>query len=149
MNPLFHFLLSYVFVDYIFKSAKEYFLIILISSTFLDLDHIFYTIEKKEKIIKDRFGAKSRTIFHEILGMFILYSIISILYFVLDEMIVKIFSLSLILHYSTDFLIGKSRPFYPYSKKEVQIIKLSRNSRIIIEIILTMFLLIIFYFCFR
>lgn len=149
MNPLFHFLISFIFVDLIFKNASKYFLLILASSTFLDLDHIFYILEKKEKILKEKFGAKSRTMLHEFIGMLIFSLLASFLYFVLDKNLIKIFSLSLILHYSTDFLFGSSRPFYPYSKKEIQITPLSTNSRIFLEIILTTVLFICFLFRFE
>lgn len=148
MNPLLHFLISYIFVDAIFKNAKEYFLIIFISSTFLDLDHLIYIFKKRKKIFKERFGAKSRSILHEFLGMFILFFFASILYFILDEIFVKLFCLCLLFHYALDFLIGESRPFYPYHKKEIKIIELSRDSRLILEMLLTIIFLLVFAFQF-
>lgn len=144
MNPLLHFLVSYIFVEIIFKNAKENLILILISSTFLDLDHILYILKKKEKILNDRFGAESRSIFHELLGMLIFSFIISFLYLILDKTLVRILYLSLFLHYAIDFLSGKSRPLYPYSRIEIQLISISSNSRIISEIILTIFSFIIF-----
>lgn len=144
MNPILHFLISYIFVELVFQNAKEYWMIILISSTFLDIDHLFYILENKRKIFKNKFGAKSRSFLHEFYGMFIFSTLLSALYFIFSADIVKIFSLSLMLHYALDFIIGRSRPFYPYSKREIRILPISYNFRTFLEIILTIFCSIFF-----
>jgi hypothetical protein len=70
-------------------------------------------------VVKKRFGAESRTRFHELYGLILASSILGVLFFFVDTAIIQISALCIILHFAVDFLAGKSMPFYPVSKRVV------------------------------
>jgi len=122
MNLIFHFLFNYVFVDFIVGgTAWSYLPVIFIFSVLIDLTHLPYLLRVRKNVIKRRFGSESRTRFHEMYGLAIISFLLCAAFFLFDIMTVSIAALCLLLHFSLDFMSGKSMPFYPYSKREVSL----------------------------
>ena len=119
MNIIFHFIFNYLFVDMIWGAAWDYVVLIFIFSVLIDVTHLPYLFRVKGKILEKRFGSASRTRFHEIYGLTMFSVIACILYFFTEHIIVEIAIVCLVLHFSIDFLAGKSMPFYPLSRREV------------------------------
>jgi len=141
MNTLLHFLLAYFVVQIVLGNAFEYIIPIFIFSVILDIDHVRYVLREKGKIKEKRFGYESRTRFHELYGFTIASVLISIS-FMFDQMLAQIIGISIILHYAMDFIVGKSRPFYPFSKLDVDIKLCSDRIREVSEVLLTVILLV-------
>jgi len=142
MNTILHFLLSFVFVDIIFGNAKNYILPILLFSVIVDLDHIPYLLKVKKDLIKKRFGAESRSIFHELVGLFVFSLIFCISFFFLPLNLIRIISFCLVIHISIDFLFGTTRPFYPFSNKKIFLGLFSKRFIYLMDLFLTLILLI-------
>lgn len=140
MNTLLHFFLSYLVVEGALGSAYQYSIYILLFSVILDLDHIPYLARTGKKILRKKFGAESRSRFHELYGLTLFSAAASAFSFFLDIALAKVIALSIMVHYAADFLVGKSRPFYPFSKKEVSLGMLPDKYRMHFEILLTMIL---------
>lgn len=137
MNTLLHFFLSYIIADSVFGNAYQYAVYILLFSVILDLDHIPYLARTGKKILRKKFGSESRSRFHELYGLTLFSAAASAFPFFLDIALAKVIALSAIAHYAADFLVGKSRPFYPFSKKEVSLGMLPDKYRMHFEIFLT------------
>jgi len=140
MNILLHFFLNYLVIDLVFGNAWTYAPIIFVFSLLMDLDHIPYTLRVGKSLAKKRFGSESRTRFHEMYGLALVSVILSISSLFLEPVLVQIISLSLILHFTADFFLGKTRPFYPISKKEVFLGFCEQKYRIPAETVLTIIL---------
>ncbi len=136
MNILLHFLLNFAVADVAFGNAKEYVLPILFFSIVLDIDHIPYTLRTRKEIIRKKFGSECRSRMHELYGMTVVSAGLSAAWFFVDAAIIKVVALSLVLHYIADFVLGKSRPFYPFSKKEV-FLGIPDKARLFFEIVMT------------
>jgi len=139
MNPLAHFLLGLLVVDIVFGNAERFLFYILIFSVLIDLDHIIYISSVKGDLFRQKFGSGSRSRFHELYGLTLLSLGISILS-VHDLILMQVIGLSIILHYASDFLSGKTRPFYPFSEKEVFLHICPQKYRLHAEIVLTILL---------
>ncbi|MFH0890286.1 MAG: metal-dependent hydrolase [Candidatus Aenigmatarchaeota archaeon] len=137
MNPLLHFLISYIVINTVFGNAAGYIAFIALFSVLPDIDHIPYVIRNGKKLIKKKFGSESRSRFHEMYGLLVYSVIISFASLFFNSMLAKIAAMSLTLHIASDFLVGKSRPFYPFSKKEVSLGIVPEKYRVLSEIILT------------
>jgi len=137
MNVLLHFLFNYAVVDALFGNAIDYVFLIIIFSVIVDLDHIPYLLRVKRGVIGKKFGAESRTRFHEICGMFVASVLASIAYFLVNTTAVQVIFLSYILHLFLDFISGKTRPFYPFSDKKVFVGLVPAKYRVATEVILT------------
>lgn len=137
MNVLLHFLMNYAIIDVVFGNARQYLLLILFFSVVLDIDHIPYTLRTRKELIRKKFGSECRTRMHEIYGITLVAAGLSVAYFFFETMAVQIAAISLMLHYMADFILGKSRPFYPFSKIEV-FIGCPDKVRIPFEIVMTL-----------
>ena len=138
MNILFHFLFNYWVVDHTIGNAAQYKWFILAFSTFIDLDHIPYIISIKGDLIRKKFGSASRTRLHELYGLTIFSVAFSIFSFFYDPILAKVMALCIVLHLGIDFIIGRTRPFYPFSKQEVFLRICPDKYRIPLEIIATL-----------
>ena len=137
MNTLAHFLFNYVMLDVILGNAQPYFWYILVFSTLLDLDHLPYIFKVGKKVVHG-LGSKCRSLFHELLGITLVSSVLAGGYFFIDKTIVMIAAYSYLFHLSVDFLMGRSRPYYPFSKKEVYLgLITSKTMRIMVEVLFT------------
>ena len=139
MNLILHFLLNYLVVDAVFGNAEKYLFYIFIFSLIVDLDHVPFFFKKKNKIFS-KTGSKARSKFHELYGLTFFSIAISLFSIFVDKMIIKVIALSLILHLASDFFVGKTRPFYPYSKKEVFLNIIPVKYRVRFEIFATIIL---------
>lgn len=142
MNILLHFLVNYIIVESVFGNALNYVLIIFISSVIFDLDHISYINRFKHNIFRKKLGSECRTRFHELYGLAVYGVVLSAAFFFFDLRIVQIISVCAILHLATDFLVGRTRPFFPFSKREVFLNILPEKHRMKFEIITTTGLLL-------
>lgn len=147
MNPILHFLFNYIFIEIVFGNAWQNLAVILVFSLLIDVTHLPYLIKVKRGVIRKRFGSQGRTRFHEIYGLSVFSAVLSVSYFLYDPVVVKIAVLCLVLHFSLDFVSGKSMPFYPYSKREVfmKMAPYGYREKIIFEAVLTLFLGVIFW----
>lgn len=136
MNFLLHFLIAYLTVDSIFGNASQYIIQIFIFSNILDLDHIPYLLRVKHGVFRRKFGSESRSRFHELYGLAVI-SFLMAIFSLFDMKLAKIIAISVILHHAGDFLVGRSRPFYPFSTKEVFLGMLPESRRIFFEAALT------------
>jgi hypothetical protein len=144
MNVLLHFLLNYLVINSVLGNASNYIIYILIFSIIVDIDHIPYILKVKKNLVHKKFGSESRSRFHELYGLTLFSLGISIFSF-LDIILIEVIALSVVLHYATDFLLGKTRPFYPFSKKEVFLHISLERYRIPFEITLTLILSVILW----
>jgi len=140
MNILLHFFLNYLVIELVFGNAWAYAPIIFVFSILIDLDHIPYTLKTGRSLAKKRFGSESRTRFHEMYGLALVSIIISVSSLFLETALVQVIALSLILHLAADFFLGKTRPLYPISKKEVFLGFCEQKYRIPLETVLTLIL---------
>lgn len=145
MNILLHFLLNYFVIGATLGNAQNYIAYIAFFSVILDIDHIPYILKVKKNLVHKKFGSESRSRFHELYGITICSLAISASYLFLDLALTKVIALSLILHYAADFLLGKTRPFYPFSRKEVFLGICPEKFRVPVEITLTSILAVIFW----
>lgn len=145
MNFLLHFLFNYAFLTFAFGDVNQYLPVIFIASVALDFDHIPYILKVRGKLIQKKFGSESRTWAHELLGLGIVSIALSLASLFINLLLVKILALSVVLHYSLDFLFGKTRPFYPFSKEEVFVGICPEKFRIPAEILLTGIFAVIFW----
>lgn len=137
MNILLHFLLNYAIVDVLFGVAFDHLVLIVVFSVFLDLDHLPYLSRVKRTVVKKKFGAESRTRFHELYGLTIAAVLASIASLTGHLLIVQIAFLCYVLHLFLDFISGITRPFYPFSRMKVFIGLVPARYRIHAEVILT------------
>lgn len=142
MNFVFHFFFNFAVASLCFgpEEAKRAAIPIAIFSTIIDLDHIRYILKEGLGIFKKRFGAKSRTIFHDFLGLAIFSWIFSIIFFLPYRafLFLEASILSVILHLTVDFLVGKARPLHPFSFVETGFLSLSFRAKVALEIFLTL-----------
>jgi membrane-bound metal-dependent hydrolase YbcI (DUF457 family) len=141
MNTLFHFLFNFIIIELVFGNASNYALPIFFASTLMDLDHIPYLFSKKKHILKDGLGERSRTLLHEMVGLLLISAIVLIsFFFIKDSLMLKIIFTCIILHYTVDFIAGKTRPILPFSDIVLvsPIMPTNIKKKIIIEVILTM-----------
>lgn len=148
MNLLFHFLLSYLFVDLFFGNAWNYLIVIFVFSVLIDITHLPYLFKFRKNVIKKRFGSEARTRFHEIYGLTLFSAIGCLIFLFFNQMIVEMAALCMILHFAVDFVTGKSMPFYPYSRTEIflGISPYGYKNKIIFEIISTVLVGVLFWF---
>ena len=139
MNVLLHFLMNYAIIDVVFGNARQYLLLILFFSVVLDIDHIPYTLRTRMQIAKKKFGSECRTRMHELYGITLVAAGLGAAYFFVDIMLVQVAAASLMLHYMADFVLGKSRPFYPFSDREV-FLGCPDKLRIPFEVVMTIIL---------
>ena len=147
MNVIFHFLFNYVFIEFVTGNAWDYAILIFIFSVSIDLTHIPYLLKARWDVVEKRFGSEARTRFHEIYGLIILSIILCVLPVFFDFELVMVITLSIMLHFSVDFIIGKSMPFYPYNRKEVSLglVPESYLWRTVFEIVSTMLAGVLFW----
>ncbi|MBD3261664.1 MAG: hypothetical protein GF334_08305 [Candidatus Altiarchaeales archaeon] len=147
MNLLFHFFSAYSVCYFAFGGVREHILLIFIVSIFIDLDHIPHILKARQQILGDGFGSASRTFLHELLGLSLLSAALCFLlsFSLLPAKIAEIVALSLGLHFGFDFLFGKTRPFYPFSREEISLIKVSKKQKAYLEFILTVVLGVVFW----
>lgn len=148
MNILFHFLFNYVIISLIYGQRPELIPLIAFFSVALDLDHLPYIIKNYTSLIRYlRFGSVSRSRSHELFGLAIISSIIFFVSLFYKRLIIlQIILLCIILHYMVDFLIGYTRPFFPYSDKEIFFrLYSTRKQRVLIEVISTIIAGVIFW----
>lgn len=148
MNTVFHFLFSYVFVDFITGgNAWNYILVIFVFSVAIDLTHIPYLLKKRGRIVNERFGSGSRTRFHEMYGLVLFSFLLCIIFFFTGPVLAGIAALCLLLHFSIDFISGKSMPFYPYSDREVFLgmMPYGYRNKIVFEIAATLIFGVLFW----
>ncbi len=147
MNIIFHFLFNYLFVDIVFGNAFDYLAVVFVFSVLIDITHLPYLLRMRGDVVKERFGSKSRTRFHEMYGLTIFSAIVCLLFLVFDQILTGIIAMCIVLHFAIDFLTGKSMPFYPYSEKEVflHIFPYGYREKVIFEIFSTVLLGVLFW----
>lgn len=147
MNILLHFLINYTLIDLIFANANDYWLIILIASTIVDLDHLPYFFRNKTKgRLAKMFDFRARSILHEPISLAVLGIIFISISGSVDSTALNIAFLCYALHIMADILAGTSRPLFPFSKKERKLFGLSTKKRIFLEAGLTSVLCIVLVF---
>jgi hypothetical protein len=139
MNFLFHFFFGYLLASQLFGIDARLVPLVLIVSALLDLDHIPYLLRKWRHVAKTgSWGSASRTRFHELYGALIASVLLCIAYFFFPLQIVMTVAICIMAHFAVDFLIGHTRPFYPYENTEVFCNFIpNRMTRLGIEIFLT------------
>jgi len=140
MNILFHILFNYSIISLVFGVRENDIWVIAIFSILLDIDHIPYIIKNSKSVIRYlHFGSESRMSSHEIVGLALFSMLFAAALLILkDRRIVQIALLCMILHYVVDFLIGKTRPLFPYAKTEVFLhFYSSRRQRFVLEGLMT------------
>ncbi len=147
MNTLFHFLFNYVFVDVVFGNAWDYLAIIFVFSVLIDLTHLPYLIKVRGGVVEKRFGSGSRTRFHELYGLTLFSFFLCVVFFFLGPVITGISALCLLLHFSLDFISGKSVPLYPYSNKEIFLgmLPYGYRNKVFFEVVFTIILGVMFW----
>lgn len=114
MNLLAHVLVSYGIGSYYTSEPRLIVLAILIG-VLPDFDHI---PKLKKALESGRFGAESRSVFHELAGL----SLFSTIALALSLWIpFGIVFYPLLSHYLMDFLTRSTRPFYPFSKNVIHL----------------------------
>jgi membrane-bound metal-dependent hydrolase YbcI (DUF457 family) len=140
MNILFHVLFNYSIVSMIFGIEERFIPVIIIFSIVLDFDHLPYILRNFKTVVRYlHFGSASRTRSHELIGLatFSLLFAITLLFY-RDPRIIQVALLCVMLHYVADFLVGRTRPLFPYDKTEVFLhLYKRRRTRFVLEGLLT------------
>ncbi|MEK6968449.1 MAG: hypothetical protein AABX51_07525 [Nanoarchaeota archaeon] len=140
MNILFHILFNYSIVSLVFGVNESDIWVIALFSVILDFDHIPYILKNFKSVVRYlHFGSESRMSSHELIGLGLFSLLFSVALLVIqDKRIVQIALMCMVLHYVVDFIIGKTRPLYPYAKTEVFIhFYTSRRQRFVLEGLMT------------
>ncbi|MCK5023614.1 MAG: hypothetical protein KAS04_05550 [Candidatus Aenigmarchaeota archaeon] len=147
MNPIFHFLFNYLFIELVFGTAWENIIVIIIASLLIDFTHLPYLMKVKSGVVNERFGSECRTRFHEIYGLAVFSLLLCVIYTFFDPMTTSIAALCLVLHFALDFVAGKSMPFYPYDKTEVLLglMPYGYKKKILFEVSTTILLGVVFW----
>lgn len=147
MNLIFHFIFNYVFVDFITGMAWDYIIVVFLFSVLIDLTHLPYLLRVRSGVVDRRFGSESRTRFHEMYGLVMFSFILCVAFFFFDIITTSIAALCLVLHFSIDFISGKSMPFYPYSNKEVFLgmLPYGYRNKVIFEVFSTLTVGVLFW----
>ncbi len=147
MNSFSHFFINYLVLNRFFD-AKEYYFLILVSSTLVDLDHIPYIFRNKKTVVRDGLNVHCRSFLHELTGFFLLSFVLGLGYIMLWQPWIIIVWLCFLIHFSVDYLTGITRPFSPFSKMTITspLQKLKRKHRIIIETTITVILGVLFLY---
>ncbi|MGM5488646.1 MAG: hypothetical protein ACQESG_06875 [Nanobdellota archaeon] len=135
MNPLLHFFINYLVIDALFGTAADHAFVIFIASTIIDLDHIPYLYRKRQ--VFGKLGAECRTRFHELWGVTLVGFAGAVASLFLPMMLVQMVVVCLLLHLAVDFVVGQTRPLYPYSTDTVFLHILSPRYRPAFEMTLT------------
>jgi hypothetical protein len=147
MNLIFHFIFNYVFVEFITGMAWDYIIVVFLFSVLIDLTHLPYLLKVRRNVVDRRFGSESRTRFHEMYGLIVFSFILCLAFFFFDIIIISIAALCLVLHFSIDFISGKSMPFYPYSNKEVflGLMPYGYRNKVVFELFSTLIMGVLFW----
>ncbi len=143
MNILFHILFNYTIISLVFgidPDSAYVIPVIIFFSIILDLDHLPYIIKNFKSVIRYlHFGSESRTRSHELIGLAISSLVFSFALLISpNKYLVQVALMCLILHYLVDYVIGRTRPLYPYNKTEVFLYFFkTRKTRFILEGLLT------------
>jgi hypothetical protein len=142
MNTLIHITLNFFIIEAIFGNAREFILVILIFSTFVDIDHFLFLFKFGwNYFLKKGFTAESKTRYHGLYGLFVYSLALSIIYFFYpNKIIIEIAIVCLILHFILDFLTSRNKPLLPYSKAEQFLGSVPDKHRVKAEIITTIVL---------
>jgi hypothetical protein len=115
-----------------------YVLAALVCASILDLDHLYFVIRDREFYRKAGFSGNlhnARSIFHEVFGLLLVGLLSAGLYF-WDPKLALILFVAAGLHLVIDWLLGKSQPFAPLNRSEVQFFKLSLKQKVIADLVL-------------
>ncbi len=150
MNVFFHFLFNYLFVDVISGNAWGQIPVIFAASVLIDLTHVPYLLKVRTKVVEKRFGSEARTRFHELYGLALISAALCVLYtvyFPYGNAVIGTAAACIALHFSLDFLSGRSMPFYPFSKKEVflHIFPYGYRNKVLFEAASTLILGVLFW----
>lgn len=143
MNFLFHLLFNIAVLAAAFgkEVVQENLVLVSLFSIVLDIDHLPYAARNWRRILSEkRFpieeGARSR--FHELFGVMAFSLAFSLAGLVFPGKWAVLSGASVILHLAVDFVLGESRPFYPFSKDTVRFFKVQDFlARLAIQGILT------------
>ncbi|MBI3384829.1 metal-dependent hydrolase [Candidatus Gottesmanbacteria bacterium] len=111
--------------------------IALISSAVLDLDHLYYLVRDRKFYQENGFRGKlhkARSPFHELLGVLLVGMLSFFLYFFNPKAAYLIF-VAFLIHLTEDILVGKSLPFNPVSKAEINLLPQKMSLKIKLEAI--------------
>ncbi|MBN2367639.1 metal-dependent hydrolase [Candidatus Woesearchaeota archaeon] len=147
MNSLIHFFVNYILLTLLFGDVSAYMPVIFIASIILDFDHAPYLLRERKKIGKKGLAVECRSFMHEISGLGLLTIIALPLFFLIQpNKVILLVYLSLAFHILLDFILGDSRPLYPFSKKKFSsplAVNKSKH-RVPIEIAVTLFVFVLF-----
>ncbi|PIN86086.1 hypothetical protein COV19_06325 [Candidatus Woesearchaeota archaeon CG10_big_fil_rev_8_21_14_0_10_44_13] len=144
MNFLLHFLINYSACTLVFGDVSSMWLYILLFSSAIDLDHIPHMRRKKPKKLIEwmEYTADVRSRFHEIYGLVLFMLIFVVAYFFVEnKLLVLVGIFCFALHFIVDILTGDTRPFYPYSKKEIgPLLVKNKRVKMMLDVGLTVFI---------
>jgi len=127
-----HLAINYVVWLLVFGNTTDNLLPYLICSAAIDVDHVIPFLNNQKRPCASGW----RTRIHELYGMIVLSIPILVIWF-FNQNLARVIALALLLHYAIDFLVGESRPFFPYSQTKMQIFfKKNKRWRTVIEIII-------------
>lgn len=137
MNTLLHFFFNFLVVESVWHNAHEYVWWIAAFSMCIDLDHLPYLSSIRWKVRSCGLGAKSRSRFHELFGLALFSLVIAVYSFFGSLELLKVVALSFVLHLAMDFVIGHTRPFFPFSDRVVFLNVLPVKYRMLFEVVAT------------
>lgn len=113
---------------------------IFVSSMF-DLKHVPFFFSKVVVDGDKHLGSDSRSRYHEFYGVF-LFSFIACLVYLLfpsQHYAMTVVVFCLLMHFALDFLVGRTRPFYPYSNQVIHVVTYHRKIyRAVMELVYTL-----------
>lgn len=144
MNFLLHFLINYSACTLVFGDVSGLWLYILLFSSAVDLDHVPHMRKNKPKKFLEwlEYTADVRSRFHEVYGLVLFMLIFGFAYFfVEDKLVILVGMFCFALHFVIDLLTGDTRPFYPYSRREIgPLLIRSKRMKIMLDVGLTLFI---------
>lgn len=119
MNIPLRLLLCLLVVEVAYGGVLSYAPYILVFATVIDLEHLPQLFKGRGSASPGRNAWAVRSRFHELYGLILLSSGIAICALFYRGVVIEVIALSTLLHAATDFLLGRTRPLYPFSDREV------------------------------
>ncbi|EKD55953.1 MAG: hypothetical protein ACD_58C00329G0003 [uncultured bacterium] len=107
------------------------------AASVLDLDHLYYLVRDRRLYLKQGLAGnmhKARSLAHELMGMLIVSVICGLIYFWNIKLATVIF-LAFLVHTAEDMIMGKSMPFIPFDKTELQFFRPSLKQKTAVDVV--------------
>ena len=152
MNPLAHFMITYIVLDAFIPNCFEYILPIAFFSMVLDIDHLpgflklFHLPKTKvAKLTVHDMVNMFRSAVQEPIGIFTIEMLLAFLYiYGVNDVLLSIASVAIFTHWLVDFFTVHTKPFVPLDDRIVCFFFKTERQRAISELVITIISTVVF-----